>query len=448
MVTSLRQFRVDLYEEHLDEASFLWEQCQAVRAQPELPWTSVGAFEERLEAHLDALMVGGDLALDVCRRRAAAGEPGELYAAASIFCRYADPSMFAATLRTVDLEQAERAHALGDALKLELPDAWREHCVRAVETSRAPLLTVLATVIGFRRLPQSDTIVDLVPRAPEAQQERLLWALGRTRPRRAIRAIRPLLRSTDAMVRRAAIYAGLRVHDPESRTAVLALGGAEALPLLVGLCGDRSAVAGLTAASRIPDAPAPVVAALGLLGDPSAVRRLVELLSVPALARPAAEALHVITGAPLLADVKIRDEMTDDEMFDDELEEFRTTGVRPIRRDGQPYGTTVRQLSTDASVWQAWLQANGSRFKADRRYRVGREYSPQVLFECLAAETFPKSYRAWIADELLVRYGIDVPLEPDLPVDVQRRVIGARAHDLHAGEPLFEPGRWYCFGTL
>jgi uncharacterized protein (TIGR02270 family) len=448
MTTSLRQFRVDLYEEHLDEASFLWEQCRALRLQPDLPWSDVGAFEERLEAHLDALMVGDALALDVCRRRAAEGEAGELYAAFSIFCRYADPSTFGSMLRGVDFEQPERARAIGDALKLELPDAWREHVVRAVGSSPASLLSTLASVIAYRRLPQSDAIVALLPGTPAGQQVDLLWAIGRTRPAQAMQAIRPLLRSADTTLRDAALHAGLRVQDPESRAAVLALRGAESSPLLVGLCGDRSAVAGLAAASRMAAAPVPVVVALGLLGDPASVRGLVDLLSVPALAKSAAEALYMITGAELVSDVPVPDEMDDDEMFEDELAEFRKTGKRPGRGDGSPYVTIVRALSTDPAAWDAWLQANASRFRGDRRYRLGREYDPRVLLDCLVSERYPKSYRSLVGDELLVRYGIDVPFEPDFPVSVQWRALRRGAEVVQASASAFEPGRWYCFGSL
>jgi uncharacterized protein (TIGR02270 family) len=444
--TSVRQFRVALYEEHLDEAAFLWEQCRALRTKPDIAWTEVAAFEERLEAHLDALIVGGELALDVCRRRAAEGEPGELFASVAVFCRHGDPAAFASTLRGVDFQQPERARAVADALKEELPASWNEHAIRAVSQSQGPLVAVLATVIGHRRLPQSDVIVDVLPRTPETQQEALVWALGRTRPARGSRALRPLFTAANAAVRGAALRAALRNHDPEAAAVVLSAAAGDADAISVAMCGDRSVVAGLVAASRKSDAPAEVPTALGLLGDLSAVRPLVHLLSVAPLARAAAQALYVITGAPLFDAVAVPDPLGEDEMFDAELAEFRATGVRPGRGDGQPYSTTVRALATDPQAWEAWLQGNAAQFKADRRYRLGREYGPDVLLECLASETFPKSYRPLAADELLIRYGIDVPFEPDLPVAVQQRVIEAGAEAVRATAATFDRGRWYCFG--
>jgi hypothetical protein len=135
-------------------------------------------------------------------------------------------------------------------------------------------------------------------------------------------------------------------------------------------------------------------------------------------------------------------------MFEDELAEFRKTGKRPGRGDGSPYVTIVRALSTDPAAWDAWLQANASRFRGDRRYRLGREYDPRVLLDCLVSERYPKSCRSFVGDELLVRYGIDVPFEPDFPVSVQWRALRRGAQVVQASASAFEPGRWYCFGSL
>ena len=449
MVTSLRQFQVDLYEEHLDEVGFLWEQVRAIRRQQEASWTHAESFEERLEAHIDALMVGGDAALEVCQRRAAEGEPGELFGALCVVCRRGDAAIFAPLLRGVDYTQPERAQAVADALTRELPEAWREHCIRAVGQGQGPLVSVLGTVVGHRRLPQSGVMIDVAQRLTGPPQGQMLWAIGRTRPPGAVRAIQPALQSAEVSVRGAAFRAGLRMHDRGVMAELLArTDGPQTIPLEIGLCGGRAAVPALVAAVRPPGAVVEAVVALGLLGDLSAVRPLVELLPVEALAQSAAEALHVITGAALVTDVQVADVMGEDEMSEKELAAFRETGARPGRGDGQPYLTTVRQLSIDPGVWETWLSANASRFKADRRYRLGREYNPRVLLDCLVSDSFPKTWRGLVAEELLVRYGIDVPFEPDMLVAAQRRVLRESAPAVQAGESMFEAGRWYSFGSL
>ena len=75
MDTSTRAFQIDLYLEHLEEAAFLYEQRKVLRKNAEFSWRAIADFEERLEAHIDALVVGAGLALEICRKRAVEGEP-------------------------------------------------------------------------------------------------------------------------------------------------------------------------------------------------------------------------------------------------------------------------------------------------------------------------------------------------------------------------------------
>jgi hypothetical protein len=91
-----------LYQEHLEEASFLYEQGLALLDDPEITWKDIGEFEERFEAHIDALVVGEDLALKVCRTQAREGDFGELHAAVRVFCRQNKGDYVAETWRDLD----------------------------------------------------------------------------------------------------------------------------------------------------------------------------------------------------------------------------------------------------------------------------------------------------------------------------------------------------------
>ncbi len=450
MATSLRLFQVRLYEEHLEEASFLYGQCRALLLRQEISWLQLGAFEERLEAHIDALMVGEKLALEVCRRRAVEGDVGELFAAVSVFCRYAEASVLASLLRDLDYSDAERSQAVADALKHELPDAWREHCLHAISQGDGPLLSVLGAVVGHRRLPQAGVLLSALERlSSPAEHRALLWAIGRTRPKGAAAAIRPFLQSTARPVRDAALRALLRLNDPEVAGYLYGLADAPECPHVeLGLAGGRSVVSALVEAARAPGASPDVVIALGLLGDLAAVRPLIGLLTVEPLAQSAAEALYVITGALLSSDVRIPETMTEDEMFDDELTVFRQTGAVPGRGDGQPYVSNERRLSRDPSAWTDWLEANAARFSLDRRYRLGQPYDPTVLQQCLSSAHYPQSWRGLAAEELLVRYGTDLPFETDMPVVQQIRVLRDAAAAVAQVARTVEPGCWYVGGRL
>src|SRR5262245_23278092 len=88
MSTVRQKLHIGLYKEHLEEASFLYEQRLAYLHDPEVDWPEVRGWEERFEAHLDALVLGGELALSVCRPAAADGDPGKMHAALRVMCRH------------------------------------------------------------------------------------------------------------------------------------------------------------------------------------------------------------------------------------------------------------------------------------------------------------------------------------------------------------------------
>lgn len=448
MNTSLRLFRIGLYEEHLEEAAFLHDQCRALARRADVAWRRLQDFEERLEAHLDALVVGEALALEVCRKRAIEGEPGELFAAVCVFCRHAESSLLAAVLRELDYGNPQRVQAVVDALRAEMPDTWQENCLRAIAGGSGPMVSLLAKVIGYRRVPRGEVLAGVLAKAGPGEQPSLLWAIGKVRSGVTPESVTASLDSADATVRAAALRAGLRMQDRSTAERLAALGVAQSPALEVGLAGERAMAASLIPALRGAQTPRDVIVALGLLGDLSAVRPLLDLLKVEELALLAAQTLYVITGADLFATTLIPDEMDEDEMFEHERDAFRKTGAMPLRGDGKPFGENVSQLSTDGQVWSNWLQANSARFTGGRRYRLGRLYEPGTLLECLDSEIYPKTYRDLVAEELLIRYGLDLPLETDMRVTRQLWYLERAREWIAQASRTVEPGRWYLGGRL
>jgi uncharacterized protein (TIGR02270 family) len=448
MAATYTAFLRDLYEEHLDEASFLYLQRQQLLTAPEPAWLEVEDFEERLEAHLDALVVGGDLATETCQARVAAGDAGDLFAGVSTFCRRVQAPLLAGVFKTLDYEDRDKSTALTDALKYELADEWIESCVRALGSSHPSLVSILAVAMGYRRMPIADALSNALRTAAPAAVPGLLWSLGRVGGVAAAPLVRPFIRAADTATASAALHSGLRLQDREVFRDVLSAPEAGVPALALGLAGGRRAVPQLLAALRNPGQHGEIISALGLLGDLSAVRPLVELLSVDPVGGAAADALHVITGAPLFEDTILPDLATEEELFPEELADFRGRGQAPRRPDGRPFGPVVLRLSRDSAVWREWLATNASRFVAERRYRSGTPYAPGVLLECLRSASFPKSYRAWIGEELLIRYGLDIRFEADLPVRQQRRVLAeAEGAPMKAAAGV-EPGRWYFAGQI
>jgi hypothetical protein len=449
MDSSPRLFRISLYEEHLEEASFLYEQVKALIRDPEIPWTGLADFQERLEAHIDALIVGEGLAMTVCQKRALEGDAGELFAAVCVVCRQAKASVLADLLSSVDLDDRKRVAAITDALKQELPAEWTDFCLRAIEHGDARLVPILARAAGYRRLPADAALLLRLDVAENALIPAVLWSIGRIRAGAAIAAVRTFVDSEDPAIVTAALRTALRLGDDFVVSRLMSSAReAQADRVALGLAGgDRMAlplVEALEDATPVDD----TVMALALLGDPSAVRPLAGLLMRPETAGMAADALQVITGASLFETVLVAEELSEDEMLPHELAAFRETGELPRRPDGQPFGVRVRRVSRDPAVWADWLKANARRFTRGYRYRFGEPCTPRVLLDCLSSETFPNSFRPWLAEELLIRYGIDLPFEADMRVGEQSRVLAAAAARIEAASARFEPGRWYFAGQL
>ena len=117
-------FCIELYREHLEEGSFLYDQRGALFTDPGLTWMDLEEFEGRLDAHADALVVGGEPALEVCREQALGGDPGELHMATRVFCRQDRFDLLTDCLQNFSLDDGEHLRAVRNALNHEMPGNW------------------------------------------------------------------------------------------------------------------------------------------------------------------------------------------------------------------------------------------------------------------------------------------------------------------------------------
>lgn len=448
----MQSFLIDLYREHLDEASFLYQQCRHLRRDAEMPWTGVHAFEQRLEAHLDALVVGGELALSVCRTQAQEGDAGELFAAMCVFCRQMNAPYLTEALKALTLDEPERMQAAAEAMKAELPVAWQDHFVRALTQGGPALTPVLLALALHRRWPTDGALSRWLAQPQCAWQTALLQACGHATEPELPGVLRAGLGDAEPNVREAAWLAGLMIREPELLKLPARQPANPAVsPLALGLAGDRGATLPLVNQLSLPGPVDGVLQALGLLGDLAAVRPLARCLSMPERAEAAALALHVITGAPLYEEVFVPDEADQADRADDnepQRLDYKPGARLPQQGDGKTMGSTVRRLSHDPQVWEAWLTAQASQFVGGVRYRMGQPLSPALLLSCLGSTVYPKAYRAWLPRELAIRYRVDLPFDIDLSAAQQARLLQEAAAMHQAAFTAYQPGRWYTDAQL
>lgn len=446
---SSQGFAIGVYLECLEEASFLYEQRLTLFDDPEITWLDIKDFEDRFEPHIDGLVVGEELALEVCKQQAREGDFGEIHAAVRVFCRQNRKDSVLEAIEGLDPEDAEKISAVIDALKYELPANWQNEFIQMLSNGDQKLTPIIATVAGYQRLAAGKELFQALQKNDLASLAVIIWALGRIREKDICAILlRNYLQHEEGSICAASALALLRMGEHSALDQCLQNVQSYNWPLLLlGLGGSRSSVPVLLNRASTDKVSADCLISLGLLGDITLIDMLLPHLANDKLAESAATALNLITGAELYEEVFIPEVIDEDELFEEELEDFKK-GKVPTRPDGTPFGTTIKRLSQKPEDWQKWWTENKKRFTPNMRYRNGKPYSPTSLLENLESEKSPNKVRKLAHEELVIRYGIDLPFETDMLVVEQKKAIAKYAEWIKANEARFQPGKWYFAGQL
>jgi len=449
MALSEEDFLVGLCQEHLAEASFLYEQHLTLFNDPEIIWPDIDDFEQRLEAHIDALVLGEEIALKTCRQRAVEGDAGEAFAAVCVFCRQRRKELLFEIFENLDPEDIERMQAVSDALNLEMPSEWKEDFVGMLSTCSSVQHHIIARLIGYRRFPATNELLKALSEKSSEHPFSILWALGRLNDQTA----RPFLlakylRHEDETISQEAAQALLRMGEPEALNYCLLSVQSQHWPdELIGISAGPSALGPLMKKAAREKSKASCLMGLGLLGDIAATETLLGRLADPETAEAAALALNLMTGAEIYEDAFIPDEMDEDELFPEELEKFRQ-GQPPTRPDGTPYGVTITRLSQKPEDWQKWWANDASQFKAGIRYRNGKPCDPECLLANLENPKSPNKVRKLAYEELVIRYGMIFPFEADMLVIEQKKALAKISQWVKNNSSRFQPGAWHFAGQI
>lgn len=211
----MKCLKTELYIEYLEEASFLYEQRLGLFNDPEVTWLDIEDFEERFEPFIDGLVVGGNLALEVCKQQAEESDFGELHAAVRVFCRQDRLDLVKDVIGGLNPEDEERILAVSDALKYELPVSWESEIIRMLSSEENTLNLIADRVVGFRRLIAGTEVKTALQKNQDNPRE-YLWALGRLRDQSACTMIFKYLLHEDGSIRASATLALLRMSDQQA----------------------------------------------------------------------------------------------------------------------------------------------------------------------------------------------------------------------------------------
>lgn len=461
MSLSVSHFLDDLYNEHVEEAAFLYDFVQASTSETDFQWTEAHEFEDRREAHIDALTLGGRAALTRCHDLADDGA-GELYVYASVILRQGRTDEFGSRMAEIEICRFDSLEALTLALTEHADDRQLNQLgTRNLDTCCSMTLLAVCRAMERRRLSVSlqalrqvlsvrlDALLlnhELdVETADEDPGENCVARFGTVADSAFVKAQLAGMQSNDEGLRDECIFnlqhCAETLHRHWHKQA-----------LKPGARGHAAIMTGADAAfaqSLFPEMKTgghlDIIRALAISGLPEAVRALVLALDSD-LAESAATALFCITGAELLESVFEEEVIDEDELFEEERQAF-TAGNKPLRADGSPFGEERTRISIDPDRWKQWLTTNKARFVAGIRYRLGEPITPDSLVRVLRREDTPKWIRAFTVQELRCRYGMTVPFHVSMTVRQQLPCLRAMRKSA-AAVPDVVPGKWYLGGRL
>jgi len=293
--------RWDIFEEHLDEASFLHRQWENALRSPLYTLAEISSGpEERLLAHLDGLVLAAPHAAQKLLLPAlAAEEPGTVFAATFSLITWGQEQAFETVLDALQQAAPAQRAAICRALAL-VPRADVGQRLATAVTQAPPLVQgELLEVLAYLR---RDLPLPLSSAEIFADPARAL-RIARIFPQRfQSKEIGPHLASPVSEVRAAAFAAGLVGGIAEAFAACEATvakrgPGVGAAAVCLGLSGDEKSTAALVSALSDAAIRAEAVWALGFSGRVTAADALLELLMQDKRLAPlAAEAFCAITG--------------------------------------------------------------------------------------------------------------------------------------------------------
>ena len=393
-----------IFEEHLDEAAFLFGQWE--RAMNAANYTLdevIDGPEDRLLAHLDGLVLGGKRVADRFLIPALADEdPGKVWAAAWALVHAEDgDSLDLVVDALAKAEKREARAAIGRAFELSHRGDLRERLLPLLAAGAPEIQAVVVNVLSIRwawlergRPAPADFPLEAVleTRHPELLIAGLR-ALGRAPDPAYARFVARSLASPYVAIRDAAIETGmlLGMRDAWKICSKLVARNAMGtrLPLaLLALGGEPVDLKAVIHRLEVDSMRRDALWALGFSGSAEAAEAVVGFVADEALGRLAGESLATITGLRVVgrfAQIGSTDNAAPTDA--DEDDEGPLPAIEPEEHLPAPNAAAV-------GAW--WKQAKPG-FDPDIRFAYGTPITTEVLQHAIAAGPTWRR-RAWFLE--------------------------------------------------
>jgi uncharacterized protein (TIGR02270 family) len=372
----------EIEHRHLAEAEFAFECWEDALDAPHYTLAELAAgTEERLLAHVDALVVAGPIVAErllLPTLRDTDAYP-ERVAAAVLACPGPVPALDA----LCESEEPDLARGLARGLELRQDNDLDTLLIQALPRAHDVGLAAMLEVLARRGRPIEAGIADFA-RHPKASVARAAAMLLRACPdHRALDALTPLAQSEDpdvcvaalasALIRgvsgawELAVYWAFTPRESPRRRSAL---------VWVALLGEPAARARLLGLLDDPAHRIDAVWAAGFAGTVAAVRSCLSLLDDEELGPLAGEAIHAIVGLPV-----------DDQRLWRERPRERGDALPTLSDDNLEKDLSLAPEYflpiPDPDAIRSWWATSEGRFDPNCRYLYGRHFDASALAHAL-----------------------------------------------------------------
>lgn len=452
MATSYRQFINEIYEEHVEEASFLYEQRLALMLDADLSWFSYFSEEQTLDAHLDGLIIGAERALSITQQIALEGDVGAIYTLLSLWCLRNNRNKFLSELDNFDLEDIEVQQAIQLALLHRMPVDWCDELLQKVFDGQPVLLMLFVPALikhqqmpaklGFKQLYDSIVANEQTDVSPCIQGIYYYSDLDTNE------LLTHFILNGSKKEKSAAVLVLLRLGRKSVVEQTLAKVKQKKAPLLSFATGAPDTFfSNLIETNTASNWNETNMKCLAISGLADHIPELIKLLKDESVANFAAKALFIITGTRLIDNVFQEESWDKADLFDEEIERFEQ-GKMPQRTDGRAFGEAVEQISVSLEAWLNWWKQNHTHYISGTRYRLGMPISPVALVRTLSSEFVDNEIRELTYQELTIRYNAKHFFSTEELIQAQQKSILALYQWATTVEHNFTPGQFYLSGNI
>jgi uncharacterized protein (TIGR02270 family) len=389
---------MDVLEEHLNEAAFLWAQWESALVSVSHSLEGTADCEERLLAHVDGLVVGGEAAIGELLLPGLEAEERERIAAASFaLLAGGGKKELRKLLEVLDSGNEVQRAGIGRAMELSEREGLEASLLERLSAEDPALRALAFRVLAFRGVVPQEKRTQWL-RGDEAEPVIAALRDARPLPRDVAQTVLPqLLVDPRPGVPEAALLAGLVSGSRAAwkvchKTAEEGGVGRRQCLAVLALGGDERDVGLLVGLLRQEEMRADVLWALGFSGQALAAEACLACMGDDGVAALAGEAFSAITGLTLEGEYRKAAEEEPDALIPLEEEDLDANLVP---------GPESRLPVPDKEAVKRWWQKAQKGFERGTRYLRGNKLDAGRLLEALGTE--PMRRRPVLALELAIR---------------------------------------------